>query len=360
MHKLSVIIPCYNEESTLRACVERVLEIGDDELSLEIIIVDDASRDNSVEVAEALIREYSQCQLIRHDKNQGKGAALRNGFQHATGDFTAIQDADLEYNPEELKQLIQPLIDGKVDVVYGSRFMTGRPHRVLYYWHSLGNKFLTMLSNMFTDLNLTDMETCYKVFRTPVIRNIGIREKRFGFEPEITAKVAQAGYRVYELGISYEGRTYDEGKKIGWKDGFRTLYCIFKYNAPKAPLPVQLLIYVFIGGIAAIINLLLFLFLYWNGLEVLISAPAAFAGAAWINYLITTKWLFRPEDRNQRVARITSYILLVAVIGTADLFLTKLFLNSGFSPAGAKLLATASAFLLNFIGRKYLVFRNRS
>ena len=359
MHLLSVIIPCYNEEKTLQTCVERVLQIEDESLRLELIIVDDASVDNSVEVAQKLVAAYPQCKLITSSRNMGKGAALRTGFQHANGDFTAIQDADLEYNPVELKQLIQPLVEGKADVVYGSRFMTGRPHRVLYYWHSLGNKFLTMLSNMFTDLNLTDMETCYKVFRTEVLKSIEIRENRFGFEPEITAKIAQLNCRIYELGISYEGRTYDEGKKIGWKDGFRTLYCIFKYNAPKAPLPVQLLIYLVIGGLAAVVNLLIFLLLFNNRIDVTIAAPVAFAVAAYINYLISTRWLFRPEKRISKTRRIMNYIIIVVIIGTADLYLTKFFLHAGFLPVWSKLLATASAFVLNFIGRKYFAFREK-
>ncbi|WP_338029987.1 bifunctional glycosyltransferase family 2/GtrA family protein [Fulvivirga sedimenti] len=358
MHTLSVVIPCYNEAKTLESCVKRVLELKKD-LELQIIIVDDASQDNSIEVAHGIINKYPECELYTHPKNLGKGAALRTGFSHAKGDFTAIQDADLEYNPIELRMLLEPLIDGRADVVYGSRFMSGRPHRVLYYWHSLGNKFLTMLSNMFTDLNLTDMETCYKVFRTDIIRNIPIEENRFGFEPEITAKIAQQHCRIYELGISYEGRTYEEGKKIGWKDGFRTLYCIFKYNAPKAPLPVQLLIYLVIGGISAIVNLLIFMALYSNEVSINIAAPVAFISAAYINYLIATRFLFRSHVRWGKFSQLALYLLVVILVGTADLYLTRYFIHGGFAPVWSKLFATASAFLLNFLSRKYIIFPER-
>ena len=232
--KLSVVIPCYNEEKTLRNCVKRVLGIAGESLSLEVLIVDDCSRDGSLEIARELEREYPEVSVLRHETNKGKGAALRMGFRAATGDFVAVQDADLEYDPMDLKRLLLPLIEGRADVVLGSRFLSLGAHRVLYFWHSLGNKFLTFVSNMFTDLNLTDMETCYKVFNRAVIQSINIEEDRFGFEPEIVAKVANMRLRVYEMGISYYGRTYEEGKKIGAKDGFRAIYCIFRYNLHRA------------------------------------------------------------------------------------------------------------------------------
>jgi glycosyltransferase involved in cell wall biosynthesis len=228
--KLSVIIPCYNEEKTLEKCVERVLKISDDSLQLEIIVVDDCSTDGSQPIARGLENKDSRIIVIQHDKNQGKGAALQTGFKKATGDFIAIQDADLEYNPYDILRLLEPLVNNEADVVFGSRFLPHGPHRVLYFWHSLGNRFLTLISNMFTNLNLTDMEVCYKIFRREVLQNINLEEKRFGFEPEITAKVARLGCRIYEVGISYYGRTYEEGKKIVWKDGIRALWCILKYN----------------------------------------------------------------------------------------------------------------------------------
>lgn len=231
---LSIIIPVYNEKQTLKALVEKVqsLDLSSLNLDKELVMVDDCSQDGTLDVAQGLADE-GKIRLIRHQKNQGKGAALQTGFQNARGDILLIQDADLEYNPEEYPKLLKPILDGKADVVYGSRFMGGEPHRVLYFWHYLGNKFLTLLSNITTNLNLTDMETCYKVFRSEVLKAISLKEKRFGFEPEVTAKVARLGCRIYEVGISYTGRTYTEGKKINWKDGLRALWCIFKYALAK-------------------------------------------------------------------------------------------------------------------------------
>jgi glycosyltransferase involved in cell wall biosynthesis len=224
--KLSIVIPCYNEESTIASLVAAVEKAPYPDK--EIIIVDDCSTDGTHGVLATLQGRVAQ--IIFHQVNQGKGAALRTGFQHATGDVVIIQDADLEYDPNEYECLVAPIREGKADVVYGSRFMGAAPHRVLYFWHRVGNGLLTLMSNMFTNLNLTDMETCYKVFRREVIQSIPIEENRFGFEPEITAKLAKRDLRIFEVGISYYGRTYAEGKKIGWKDGFRAVYCILKYN----------------------------------------------------------------------------------------------------------------------------------
>jgi len=228
---LSIVIPVYNERETLEAIVDKVLgvDLSPWNIAKEIIVVDDCSGDGTIELAQKLAQD-GKIRLIRHEKNQGKGAALQAGFQTARGEVILIQDADLEYNPEEYPKLLKPIIGGKADVVFGSRFMGGEPHRVLYFWHYLGNRFLTLLSNMTTNLNLTDMETCYKVFRAEILQSIPLKEKRFGFEPEVTAKVARRGCRIYEVGISYTGRTYAEGKKINWKDGLRALYCIFKYS----------------------------------------------------------------------------------------------------------------------------------
>ena len=223
---LSVVVPCYNEEATIRTLVGQVLESP---WVAQVIVVDDGSKDRSREILATL--DDARVTVVLHEVNKGKGAALRTGFAHATADFVVVQDADLEYDPGEYGVLLEPLLDDRADVVFGSRFLSGRPHRVLYFWHSMGNRFLTLLSNMFTDLNLTDMETCYKCFRREVIQQIKIEEDRFGFEPEITAKLARGRHRIFEVGISYSGRTYAEGKKIGWRDGVRAVYCIVRYSA---------------------------------------------------------------------------------------------------------------------------------
>jgi glycosyltransferase involved in cell wall biosynthesis len=225
--KLSIVIPCYNEAKTIRTIVERVRNSPYPDK--EIIIVDDCSRDGTRDLLRTQIEPLVD-KILYHEVNQGKGAALRTGFAAATGDAVIVQDADLEYDPNEYTKLMRPIVDGKADVVFGSRFMGGEAHRVHFFWHMVGNKFLTLLSNMFTNLNLTDMETCYKVFRRDVLQRIRVEENRFGFEPEITAKVSKLNVVIFEIGISYYGRSYAEGKKIGWRDGFRALWAILKYN----------------------------------------------------------------------------------------------------------------------------------
>lgn len=231
---LSIIVPAYNEEKTILQILNILNGLSlPNSLKKELLIVDDCSKDNTLKLIQGFLNENAElnAKVFSFEKNQGKGAALHKGIEMATGDFIIIQDADLEYDPKEYALLLKPMLEGQADVVYGSRFMGGNPHRILFFWHTIGNKFLTFLSNMFTNLNLTDMETCYKLFRAEIVKGLDLKEKRFGFEPEVTAKISRIKkIRIYEVGISYYGRTYEEGKKINWKDGMWALWCIFKYN----------------------------------------------------------------------------------------------------------------------------------
>jgi len=237
IEKLSIIIPAYNEGPTIHHILEKIDQVRlKDGTKKEIIIVDDCSTDNTGETVQAYIKKHpgQEIRYFRHEKNMGKGAALHTGIAEATGEYLIIQDADLEYDPQEYNDLLAPVRAGFADVVYGSRFSGGNPHRILFYWHTVGNRWLTRLSNIFSNLNLTDMETCYKMFRADILKKVHLKEKRFGFEPEVTAKIARIpGIRIYEVGISYYGRTYSEGKKINWKDGMKAVYCIFKYGMLK-------------------------------------------------------------------------------------------------------------------------------
>ncbi len=355
-YSLSVIIPCFNEEETVSHSVERLLQISDQRVSLEIFIVDDGSTDNSYAIAQELARQHPEVNVISLDTNQGKGAALRAGFQVAMGDFVAVQDADLEYDPRDLRKLLEPLIAGDADVVLGSRFTSVGAHRVLYFWHYLGNRLLTFISNMFTDLNLTDMETCYKVFTREVIRNITIEEDRFGFEPEIVAKIAHQRLRIYEMGISYSGRTYEEGKKIGFTDALRALYCIVRYNAHKAPLPLQFMVYIGIGGLSALVNYLVFVQLYYAHVSIRYAAPIAFIIAAATNYILSIVTLFRHKARWNSLWEVVLYAGVVITVGALDLGITTGLYRLDYTAESAKVVATLLGLIFNFAGRRFIVF----
>ena len=361
---LSLIVPCYNEENTLAEIVEHILSVADETLAIELVIVDDCSTDGSRVVAEELKQRHPEIKLAFHEVNQGKGAALRTGFLEATGDYIGVQDADMEYDPRDYKLLLEPLLAGKADVVYGSRYLRPDTRRVLYFWHTWMNKTLTYCSNMFTNLDITDMETCYKLFRRDVIRKIApkLQENRFGFEPEITAYVAEERCRVYECAIHYNPRSYDEGKKIGWKDGLRALYCIMHYGACNAPLPMQLLLYLFVGGAAAIANLVCFWIMYGCGLPLVWSIAGSYAFAAVVNYLLCVQLVFRHKARWNTAGEIAAYILTLAIMGGLDFFITRGLIALGgtgvaFNKAVAsKAVASVFGFFGNFFLRRWLVF----
>jgi dolichol-phosphate mannosyltransferase len=354
--RLSIVVPCYNEARTLRTCLKRTLAIQNEALQLEIIVVDDASTDDSLAIARDFASQHSEVTVLQHEINQGKGAALRTGIQKATGEIVAIQDADLEYNPRDLTRMMEPILEDTADVVLGTRFTLSGVHRVLYFWHYLGNRVLTLLSNMLTDLNLTDMECCYKVFRREVIQSIRVQESRFGIEPELVAKVAQMRLRIYEMGVSYAGRTYEEGKKIGVRDGFRALYCILRYNAFKAPVPVQFFLYAGIAGVAAIINIILFLILQGTGAGDSAAICLAYFPAALLDYLLCVSLLFRHKARWNAPAETFWYMLVVGGVAVFDFSVTRWMLDESVSPFLSKSLACLAGLAFNFVGRRYIVF----
>lgn len=355
---LTLIIPCYNEAATINQCVMRCLALKDHGIDLEILIVDDCSRDNSAAIIEDLQAQYPEITLYRHERNMGKGAALRTGFLKASKAHVGIQDADMEYNPLDYINLLKPLVNNEADVVYGSRYLKRSPRRVLRYWHSAMNRSLTAFSNLFTDLDITDMETCYKLFRRDVIQNLApkLKENRFGFEPEITCLVAQNGLRVYEEAIDYNPRTYNEGKKIGWKDGLAAIYCILHYGAPFAPAPMQFLIYFFIGAFCAVANIVLFAIFLALGMAMTPAIVIAFILAALINYLLCLALLFRHQSRWSAKGEFISYVAVVSIMCAADLGMTLGFNWLGLLPILSKSFSTIIGFFGNFILRKYLVF----
>ncbi len=358
MKTLSLVIPVYNEQATLKQIVDNVLKIQTEEIKLEIIIVDDCSSDNSYDTALRIAQENPCVRVFRQDKNQGKGAALRKGFSFATGDYIGIQDADMEYNPKDYLKMIKPLIENKADVVYGSRYLKQDTRRVLYFWHTFMNKALTLLTNMYTNLDITDMETCYKLFKKEVINSIipKLKENRFGFEPEITVYISKGKFRVYECAITYNPRTYEEGKKICAKDGLRALYCILHYGAHSAPIPMQFILYILIGGISAIANILIFLILMNLNISLVYSIGIAFIFSAVINYLLCIVFLFRHKAHWTSFGEILSYILTVAIMGSLDYGITYGLLFFGMSNFWAKALSSLIGVVGNFLLRKYFVF----
>jgi len=364
-YTLSLIVPCYNEARTIEACINRILDFaGGRDFSIEIVAVDDASTDGSWPILQKIAEKHpQQIKTVKHEKNRGKGVALRSGFAHATGDFIGIQDADTEYNPEDYLLMLEPMLDDrKADVVYGSRYLRPNTRRVLYFWHTCMNKTLTAVSNAFTDLDITDMETCYKLFRRDTIQKIAplLKEERFGFKPEITARVADAGCRVYECAISYNPRTYEEGKKIGWKDGLRALYCVFHYSAHSAPLPLMVLIYLFIGATSLAVNNTVFVITTQLGMPLNSAIITAAATSATCNYLLCITILFRHKARWSAGGELLLYALSVTAMGVIDYAVTHAlielvpFFNKHWS--GAKFTASGIGFICNFALRKWVVF----
>ena len=361
--KLSLVIPCYNEESTLESIVEEVMKLQSEELTLELIIVDDCSRDNSRAVAQGLADVHPCVKLCFHEKNKGKGAALRTGFMEATGDFVGVQDADMEYNPQDYIKMLKPLVGNHADIVLGSRYLRKDERIVLKWWHSAMNRFLTWWSNIFTDLDITDMETCYKLFRREVIQKIAprLKENRFGFEPEVVAEIARRmrfeGWRIGEVAIEYRPRTFSEGKKIGWKDGVRALYCVFHYNAPSLPIPMQLLIYFFIGLTAAIVNIVVFSVLVrFLEMAVLPAVVISFLVAAAVNYLLCIAFLFRHKSRWNSYGELAAYTLTLLMMGALDYGVTSGLMAISFSSFGAKAWSNVIGFFGNYFCRRLFVF----
>jgi glycosyltransferase involved in cell wall biosynthesis len=347
----------------LEGCVEKCLLLKEHFLKLELVIVDDCSKDKSLSIAKNLEQKYEEIKVLHHETNKGKGAALRSGFEVATGAFVGIQDADLEYNPMQYLRLVCTCLEHNADAVYGSRYL--RPsaeRRVLYFWHTWMNKSLTFFSNMCSNLDITDMETCYKLFNRDFIKKIApsLKENRFGFEPEITAKVAQTGSRIYECAIDYNPRSYEEGKKIGWKDGFYALYCILHYSANTAPLPMQLLFYFFIGLCSLAINVVSFAILDHIGIPELngvnTGVVLAYVLSTATNYLLCIAILFRHKARWSSGGEIAVYMLTVIFMGFVDYGLMWSFTAMGIGPVISKTFAAGLGFILNFALRRQVVF----
>ena len=364
MHRLSLVIPCYNEEATLKGIVEEALCLKSSALDLELVIVDDCSKDRSRDVAEDLAHAHPEVKLCFREENQGKGAALRTGFLEATGDFVGVQDADMEYNPQDYLKMVKLLEEDRADIVLGSLYLKKDARVVLKWWHSTANRFLTLISNVFTDLDLSDMETCYKLFRRDVILEIAprLKENRFGFEPEVVSEIARAmrfrGWRIAEVAIDYRPRTFSDGKKIGWRDGIRALYCIFHYNAPSLPVPLQMGIYFGIGLVAAMVDVIVFNVLtmtFFPG-EVLLPVVLSFLVAAAMNYLLCIAVLFRHKSRWQTAGELVAYGTTLVVMCALDCGITAGLMAFSLSALWAKIWSNAVGFLGNFLLRRFFVF----
>jgi dolichol-phosphate mannosyltransferase len=361
-YTLSLIIPCYNEEDTIERCVEQTRKINDgQDFAIELIVVDDNSTDKSAEKLFEISKKYPELKVFTHEKNRGKGAALRTGFAAATGDYIGIQDADDEYNPMDYLELLKPLLENKADVVYGSRYRKHDTSRVQYFWHTWMNKALTFVSNMFTNLDITDTHTCYKLFKREVIAEIAptLEEERFGFCPEITCKVAQGGYRLYETAISYNPRNYEAGKKIGWKDGIRALYCLFHYGAHTSPLPMQIILYIFIGAVSLIANVTCFGILNYVGFSLSISIISALIFAAAVNYILCIMILFRHNSMWNNAGEFLFYLLTITVMGGLDYVLTHYLITLLGGALVSKIIAAFAGVAGNFALRRWLVFPER-
>ena len=362
MKTLSLVIPVYNEEKTLRKIVDEVTEkIKTNDITLELILVDDCSSDKSFEIAKEIAKEIPYVKVFHHEVNKGKGAALKTGFMGAAGDYIGIQDADMEYDPADYLKLLKPLLENKADVVYGSRYLKPDTRRILYFWHTFMNKGLTLLTNMYTNLDITDMETCYKLFKREAIQAIApkLKENRFGFEPEVTIYIAKEKYRLYECAISYNPRTFEEGKKIGAKDGLRALYCIFHYGGHVAPLPMQLLLYLFIGGVSAVANIFLFLIFNHMKMDLIYSVSFAFVMSAMINYFLCIAILFRHKARWSTFGEIVSYIITLIIMGALDYMCTYGLIFVGVTSFWSKTISSFIGVAGNFVLRKYFVFKEK-
>ncbi len=372
MTTLSIVLPCYNEATTLEQIVSETIKLASADLALELIIVDDCSKDQSREIAQKIASrvnassdarpENVRVKLCCHDVNQGKGAALRTGFMQATGDYVGIQDADLEYNPLDYVKMLKPLIENRADIILGSRYLRKDDRIVLKWWHSSMNRFLTFLSNIFTDLDISDMETCYKLFRREIIQKIAprLKENRFGFEPEVVSEIARCmrfeGWRVGEVAIDYRPRTFSD-RQLGWKNCIYDLYCIFHYNAPSLPMPMQLIIYFFIGLTAAIANIAVFMVLVAVKMSNLPAVCIAFLVSSLVNYLLCIAFLFRHKARWSTGGELCTYVITLGIMGGLDYGITSGLMALSMSALWAKSLSNVIGFVGNYLFRKFFVFR---